>query len=168
MAEKEFKQVAKHPKLRAAEKKLAAHVREAAHILHLDDATVDKAIADTYTMFDFAMDAAQALQAVGSELPLASNIVGACSVIAEITGDVRRHEYARSVSAVIAGTAEEAGDLVGFGAGDAGREIVREAVVLTVGEKYAPQKSGLRQLGEDAAHLEQKHRHKKPAPPQKP
>jgi hypothetical protein len=50
----------------------------------------------------------------------------------------------------LAGTAEAGGNIVGFGVGDAAREVVRGGVIAAAGEEYAPQKSGLRTLGENA------------------
>lgn len=58
--------------------------------------------------------------------------------------------YGKAATELGAGAAEALGNVIGFGAGDALRETFRAAVVGVAGEKYAPEKSGLRKLGEAA------------------
>ncbi|TAL29291.1 MAG: isochorismatase family protein [Alphaproteobacteria bacterium] len=71
-------------------------------------------------------------------------------VLYEVGANVYDGKYAKASAALAAGSAETLGNIVGFGAGDIVREVVRETVVQTAGEEYAPEKSGLRQLGERA------------------
>lgn len=98
---------------------------------------------------------AKAIGFVGKKIPIVGFVVTAGFVLAEVGGDAYHGEYGKATAALGAGTAEALGNIVGFGVGDGAREVVREGVVLAAGEKYAPNKSGLRQLGEGAYALAQ-------------
>jgi len=59
--------------------------------------------------------------------------------------------YDLAAAELAAGTAEAAGNIVGFGAGDLAREAARQGLIATGGDRFAEvEKSGLRQLGEGA------------------
>lgn len=152
MPRKMFKEVAEKllpPEVQEAQDKLKAQVQEAARLLDLDDGIVEAATGNTGTLCDFAVDVAESLQVVGEGLPLAANLLDGASSLREIHGNVKDGDYSKAVTATGAGAAEQAGNIVGFGAGDLAREVVRETVIRTAGEEHAPEKSGLRKLGED-------------------
>jgi hypothetical protein len=91
---------------------------------------------------------AKALGFVGKKIPVVGAVVTAGFVAYEVGADVYHGDYGKAAAAAGAGTAEALGNVVGFGVGDLAREGVREGVVLTAGENYAPDKSGLRSLAE--------------------
>ncbi|MEZ0224634.1 MAG: hypothetical protein ACAH83_08785 [Alphaproteobacteria bacterium] len=115
---------------------------------------------------------AKALGFIGKKIPVIGAVVTVGFVAAEVGTSLYHGNYGKAGAALGAGAAEALGNLVGFGVGDAAREVVREGVVRTAGEKYAPDKSGLRQLGEEAVHLAQdklgKHAAAHPAKPAHP
>jgi hypothetical protein len=102
---------------------------------------------------EVAPEAARGLGFVAKRLPLVGALVTAGYVAYEVGGDLYHGEYGKAGAATVAGGAEIGGNIVGFGVGDAARETVRETVVLTAGENYAPDKSGLRSMGEKAYSL---------------
>jgi hypothetical protein len=93
---------------------------------------------------------AKALGFVGKRIPLIGAVVTGGFVLWEVGSYALNGEYGRATAALGAGAAEAAGNLVGFGVGDAARETVRGVVIATAGDEYAVNKSGLRQLGEGA------------------
>ncbi len=122
---------------------------------------------------------AKGLGFFAKKVPLLGAVVTAGFVAYEVGSNIHEGNYGKAAAALGAGTAEALGNVVGFGVGDAAREGVREGVVLAAGEKYAPEKSGLRQLGEGAYALAHKaledhkqasepHSHPTPAQPQRP
>ena len=90
---------------------------------------------------------------VTRKIPVVGAFVTAGFVLYEVGSSMYAGEYGKAGAALAAGTAEAAGNIVGFGVGDVAREVVREGVVRTAGEEYAPEKSGLRQLGERAVSI---------------
>jgi hypothetical protein len=99
---------------------------------------------------------AKGLGFVGKKIPVIGALVTAGFVLYEVGGDVYDHKYGKAGAALGAGAAEALGNVVGFGVGDLAREGVRAGVVYAAGEQYAPDKSGLRQLGEGAYALAKK------------
>jgi hypothetical protein len=96
---------------------------------------------------------AKALGFFGKKVPVVGAFVTAGFTAVTVGGHLIHGEYGKAGAELAAGAAETAGNFVGFGVGDAAREGVRAGVILAAGEKYAPEKSGLRQLGEGAYHL---------------
>jgi hypothetical protein len=96
-------------------------------------------------------------------------VIGAAVTLGYVGYEVGKNLYegnkGKAAAAAAAGTAEIAGNLVGFGVGDVAREAVREGVVQGAGEEYAPDKSGLRTLGERAVELGSKYVETKPEAP---
>lgn len=93
---------------------------------------------------------AKGLGFVAKKVPVIGAVVTAGFVLHEVGSEAYRGNYGRAAAALGAGAAETLGNIVGFGVGDGAREVVREGVARTAGERYAPEKSGLRQLGEGA------------------
>lgn len=93
---------------------------------------------------------AKGLGFVAKKVPVIGAVVTAGFVLHEAGSDALDGNYGRAVAALGAGAAETLGNIVGFGVGDGAREVVRGGIVATAGEKYAPNKSGLRELGEGA------------------
>jgi len=93
---------------------------------------------------------AKGLGFVGKKIPIVGAFVTAGFVLYEAGAEAYNGNYGRAGAALGAGAAETVGNIVGFGVGDAAREVVREGVVRTAGEEFAPQKSGIRQLAEGA------------------
>jgi hypothetical protein len=93
---------------------------------------------------------AKGLGFVAKKVPVVGAVVTAGFVAYEVGSDIYDGHYGKAGAALAAGVAESLGNIVGFGVGDGAREGVRLGVVLAAGEKYAPDKSGLRQLGEGA------------------
>jgi hypothetical protein len=89
---------------------------------------------------------AKALGFFGKKIPIVGAVVTAGFVLYEVGSNVYDGKYAKAVTAAGAGAAEALGNVVGFGLGDAAREGVRETIVRTAGEEYAPNKSGIRTL----------------------
>jgi hypothetical protein len=96
---------------------------------------------------------AKALGFLGKKVPVVGAVVTVGFVAYEVGKHAAHGEYGKAGAALGAGAAETVGNLVGFGVGDLAREGVRAGVILAAGEKYAPEKSGLRQLGEGAVHI---------------
>jgi hypothetical protein len=96
---------------------------------------------------------AKTLGFVGKKVPVVGDLVTLGYVGYEVGDNIYHGHYGKAAAALGAGTAELIGGLFGFGAGDVAREAARQAIVMVAGEKYAPNKSGLRQLGESAIEL---------------
>jgi hypothetical protein len=109
---------------------------------------------------------AKALGFFGKKVPVVGALVTVGFVAYEAGSHALKGEYGKAGAAVAAGGAEALGNIVGFGVGDLAREGVRETIIRTAGSKYAPEKSGLRQLGEGAIGLAQQalHHDNKPHP----
>jgi hypothetical protein len=90
---------------------------------------------------------ARATGGIAKRLPLVGAVVTAGVVVLEVGDNLLDGKIGKAGSALVAGGAEAAGNLVGFGVGDVARESVREAIHFTAGSKYMPQESGLRSLG---------------------
>lgn len=99
---------------------------------------------------------ARALGFFGKKVPVLGAVVTAGFVLYEVGGNVYEGKYAKAAAAAGAGTAEALGNIVGFGVGDAAREGVRETIVRTAGEEYAPDKSGIRTLVEEGVEVTSK------------
>lgn len=82
--------------------------------------------------------------------PLVGTVVTGGYVLYEAGGYALDGEWGKAAAATTAGLAEAGGNIVGFGVGDAAREMVRGGIIATAGDEYAVEKSGLRQLGEAA------------------
>jgi hypothetical protein len=93
---------------------------------------------------------AKGLGFVAKKVPVIGAVVTAGFVLHEAGSAALDGHYGKAGAALVAGTAETLGNIVGFGVGDGAREVVRGGIVATAGEKYAPEKSGLRELGEGA------------------
>jgi hypothetical protein len=106
---------------------------------------------------------AKALGFIGKKIPLVGAVVTAGFVLYEVGSNVKDGNYTKALTAAGAGTAEALGNLVGFGVGDVAREGVRETIVRTAGEEYAPNKSGLRTLVEQGIEVGSKFVGDKPA-----
>lgn len=93
---------------------------------------------------------AKAVGFVGKRVPVVGAAVTAGFVLWEAASYALEGKFGKATAALGAGAAETAGNLIGFGAGDAAREAVRGVVIAAAGDEYAVNKSGLRQLGEGA------------------
>ena len=93
---------------------------------------------------------AKALGMIGKRLPVIGAVVTGGFVLWEVGSYALKGEFGKAAAATAAGAAEAAGNIVGFGLGDAARETVRGGVIAVAGDEYAVDKSGLRQLGEGA------------------
>ncbi|TAL28299.1 MAG: hypothetical protein EPN97_14875 [Alphaproteobacteria bacterium] len=89
---------------------------------------------------------AKSLGFIAKKVPLLGAAVTLGFVAYEVGSNIYDGNYTKAVTAAGAGAAETLGSVVGFGVGDLAREGVREAIVQTSGEAYAPNKSGLRSL----------------------
>ncbi len=101
---------------------------------------------------DLAKSIAPVAKSVGfvaKRIPLVGGAVTAGYVMYEVGANAATGEYGKAGAALAAGAAEALGNTVGFGVGDGAREIVRGGVIAGAGEKYAPEKSGLRRLAEN-------------------
>ena len=94
---------------------------------------------------------AKSLLLIAKKVPVAGAVFTVGTVLWEVGGNVYDGNLTKAVTAFGAGAAETAGSLVGFGVGDLARESVRETIVRTSGEEYAPNKSGLRTVIETGA-----------------
>ena len=99
---------------------------------------------------------AKLLGEFSKKIPVAGAAITAGFVLYEVGADMYDGKFGKAGAALAAGTAETSGNIFGFGVGDLARETVREGVVVTAGEEYAPNKSGLRDLGERAYSLGEK------------
>ena len=99
---------------------------------------------------------AKFLGEAGKKVPVAGALLTGGFVLYEVGANLYNGKFGRAGAALLAGGAEAAGNILGFGIGDLARETVRESVVLTAGEDYAPNKSGLRDLTERAYELGEK------------
>ena len=93
-------------------------------------------------------------------IPVLGAAVTVGFVGAEVIGDIADGDYGRAAAATLAGAGEAAVNMTPaglFGGGDATREGIRAAVGATFGEQYEPDKSGLRQMGEQAGNLISSH-----------
>jgi len=98
--------------------------------------------------------AGSALKHVVKRIPVIGAAVTAGFAAVEVGGHLLNGDGKKALAAAAAGGAEAAGNLVGFGVGDAAREAVREGVIAVGGDEYkAIEKSGLRQLGEKGTEL---------------
>ncbi|MEZ0260606.1 MAG: hypothetical protein ACAH80_06320 [Alphaproteobacteria bacterium] len=108
---------------------------------------------------------AKAAGFVSRKIPVVGSVVSFGYGAYNVGSHLYKGEYGKAGAEAVATVAETAAGFFGFGAGDAAREAVRELTVRTVGEKYAPEKSSIRQLGEAAVGLLQQQLDKpKPAP----
>ena len=149
--------------LQDAQETLKEQLLEAAKVLDLDKGVVEAATGNASALCGLACEVAERLDVVGQALPLASNIIKTTESVREISEHLQQREYGKAAAATGAGAAEGAGSIVGFGAGDLAREVVRETIIRTAGENYAPEKSGLRELGEELAPKIKKLKPRKPA-----
>ncbi|MEZ0223563.1 MAG: hypothetical protein ACAH83_03340 [Alphaproteobacteria bacterium] len=94
---------------------------------------------------------AKMLLIAGKKVPVAAAVLTLGTVGWEVGVNLYEGNITRAVTAFGAGAAETMGNIVGFGAGDVAREAVRETIVRTSGEEYAPNKSGLRTVIETGA-----------------
>jgi hypothetical protein len=90
---------------------------------------------------------------VAKKIPVVGALVTFGTVAYTVGKEALNGNYAKLSAGLGAGAAEVVGNLAGFGVGDGAREIVRGGVILAGGESIAPEKSGLRQLGESAYEL---------------
>ncbi len=109
---------------------------------------------------------AKALGFFGKKIPVVGAVVTAGFVAYEVGSNIYDGKGAKAWAAAGAGTAEILGNVVGFGVGDAAREGVRETIVRTAGEEYAPNKSGIRQLVEQGVEVGSKFLNSAPAKPE--
>lgn len=100
------------------------------------------------TLAEEAGKVAKSLGFIAKKIPLVGAAVTLGFVAYEVGGNIVDGNYTKAVTAFGAGSAETLGNVVGFGAGDVAREAVRETIVRTSGEEYAPNKSGLRTVVE--------------------
>ncbi len=101
-----------------------------------------------------AVDIAPVAKGIGffaKKVPVIGAAVTAGYVLYEVGDNLVDGQYGRAGAALVAGTAETIGNLVGFGVGDGAREAARSGIITAAGEEYAPMKSGLRTLGERGA-----------------
>lgn len=96
---------------------------------------------------------AKGLGQIAKKIPLIGAAVTVGYVGVEVVGDLVDGKYGKAAAATAAGTAEIGGNFVGFGAGDAAREVVRGGVVAATGDEYAPEKSGIRKLVESGVDM---------------
>lgn len=102
------------------------------------------------TLSKIAPDLAKGALQLAKRAPLVGAVVTAGFVAAEVGRNLLGGKPGKAGAAFLAGSAEIAGNAVGFGVGDAARETVRGGVIAAAGEEYAAEKSGLRSMGERA------------------
>lgn len=89
----------------------------------------------------------------GQKIPLGiGSAITAGMVLYKVGEEMTSGNFGKAGTELLAGAAQAAGNLVGFGAGDAVRETVRGATAYVVEgshPEWVPDKSGLRSLGED-------------------
>lgn len=122
--------------------------------------------ANSEKFWDTAAKLGSAAKNIAKRLPVIGAAVTAGAVAVEVGKYVINGEGSKAAAAAAAGGAEIAGNVVGFGAGDAAREAVRETTIAIGGKKFEDvEKSGLRQLGEKTAELVSKFNSKSPGTP---
>lgn len=107
------------------------------------------------TVSKFAPELAKDALQVAKRAPLVGAVVTAGFVAAEVGANILDGNPGKAGAAFLAGSAEIAGNTIGFGVGDAARETVRGGVIAAAGSKYAVEKSGLRSMGERAVDMTQ-------------
>lgn len=90
---------------------------------------------------------------LAKRIPVVGAVVTAATALWSAGSQAADGNFGKATAELAAGGAEAAGNIVGFGAGDAAREVVRGAISSAAGDKYAPEKSGLRQMAENAYEL---------------
>ncbi|QQG35432.1 MAG: hypothetical protein HYS17_07745 [Micavibrio aeruginosavorus] len=90
------------------------------------------------------------VQFIGKRVPGIGAIITVGATLWSAGAQAAQGNLGKAAAELTAGVAEAAGNVVGFGAGDALREGVRAGVVAIAGEKYAPEKSGIREAAEVA------------------
>jgi len=109
--------------------------------------TVQKAAARAATK----MGVTEAFELAAKRIP----VVGAGVTVGFVLFASGKHawagDYDLAAAELAAGGAEAVGNIAGFGAGDAAREIARQGLIAAGGDRMAAvEKSGVRQLGESA------------------
>ncbi|TAL27774.1 MAG: hypothetical protein EPN97_16405 [Alphaproteobacteria bacterium] len=95
----------------------------------------------------------KSLRSFAEEVPGLGGVVAAGFTVYTVGDHLLHREYGKAGAEALAGTAETIGSTFGFGIGDGAREVTRSLIIAAAGKEYAPEKSGLRQLGEGAVHL---------------
>lgn len=131
----------------AAEGNYGAAALDAASMA-AENHAVQQAVAETAVKIGLG----DAAKVAAKHIPIAGAVVTAGFVAYEVGAHVVEGDYKIAGAALVAGTAEAAGNFFGpLGVGDAAREAVRGGIIATGGDEYAAvQKSGLRELGEGA------------------
>jgi hypothetical protein len=96
----------------------------------------------------------QGVKFVVKRIPVVGGLVTAGMTLFSAGAQAAQGNFKKAGSELIAGAAETAGNIVGFGLGDAAREGTRKLALLAgVKEENAPDKSGLRTAAESAYSL---------------
>ncbi|MCB1579697.1 MAG: hypothetical protein H6859_01035 [Rhodospirillales bacterium] len=97
---------------------------------------------------------AHAAKFVGKRIPVIGAFVTAAFTLAETGKHALKGDFEMAGAVLTTGLAETAGNVVGFGLGDAAREGTRKLFIEAAGEEFAEiEKSGLREIAEGAFEL---------------
>lgn len=136
-------------KVDGAAGKLGTAVQAAARVAEGDNVGAAKVVAEAAaTKF--------AITQIAKKIPVIGAVVTVGTTLWSAGAQAAQGNYGKAGAELAAGAAEAAGNVVGFGAGDAAREVVRAGIQVTAGDKYAPEKSGLRQMAETAVDVAKK------------
>lgn len=136
-------------KVDGAAGKLGTAVQAAAKVVEGDNVGAAKVVAEAVGTKFLITQAAKKIPVIGAVVSVGTTLWSAGAQAAQ-------GNYGKAGAELAAGAAEAAGNVVGFGAGDAAREVVRAGIQVTAGDKYAPEKSGLRQMAETAVDVAKK------------
>lgn len=136
-------------KVDGAAGKLGTAVQAAAKVAEGDNVGAAKVVAE-------AVGTKFAITQLAKKIPVIGAVVTVGTTLWAAGAQAAQGNYGKAAAELAAGGAEAAGNVVGFGAGDAAREVVRAGVQVAAGDKYAPEKSGLRQMAETAVDVAKK------------
>jgi len=103
---------------------------------------------------NFLSTAGMGVKFFGKRIPVIGAVVTAGFVAYETGAHALKGDFEKAGAAFSVGLAETAGNIVGFGIGDAAREGARQAFITVAGEEYAEiEKSGLRSIAESAFNI---------------